>query len=283
MRFADSIRMKLAAGHRAVKLLILINIAAFLLSIFVNLLAYLWQADGSSLLGVFYLPANPGVLLMRPWTLLSHMFFHTGFWHILGNMLWLYFIGTILNDFLPDRRIYHVFLGGGLFGGLLYLISYNVFPVFNEHLALSRLLGASGGVLAIVTATATLVPHYTLRPFNLFNIEMRWIALISIVLDLMAIPQGNPGGHIAHLGGALFGFLYIRTIQGGIRLPRFSLPNLSGKPDERVLKERYQKKQKKNGNKPRQEEVDAILDKISQSGYDSLSSEEKDLLFRASE
>lgn len=282
MRFTDTVRMKLSGGHRAVKLLILLNIAAFLLSVFINLVAYLWQADGSTLLGVFFLPANPGILLMRPWTLVTHIFFHSGFWHILSNMLWLYFIGIILNDFLPDRRIYSVFLGGGLFGGLLYLISFNLLPVFSEQVSVSRLLGASGGVLAIVTATATLVPHYTLRPFNLFNIEMRWIALISIVLDLMAIPQGNAGGHIAHLGGALFGFLYIRTIQGSIRLPRFRLPSFSRKPDERILKERYQKKQKK-AHKPRQEEVDAILDKISQSGYDSLTTDEKELLFRASE
>lgn len=283
MRFFDTLRMKLSGGNRAVKLLILLNLAAFVFSIFVNLLAYLWQADGSSLLGVFFLPANPGVLLMRPWTLLSHMFFHSGIWHILGNMLWLYFIGIILNDFLPDRRIYYVFLGGGLFGGLLYLLSFNIFPVFSAQLAVSRLLGASGGVLAIVTATATLLPHYTLRPFNLFNIQMRWVALISIALDLMAIPQGNAGGHIAHLGGALFGFLYIRTIQGALSFPSIRWPDFSKKPDERHIKHRFHHKNKKQSNKPRQEEVDAILDKISHSGYDSLTTDEKELLFRASE
>lgn len=286
MNLLDQLKYRLSTGHTAIYRLLLIQIGVFIFSAFIKLIAFLWQSDSFLLLKYFYLPANIEAFIIRPWSLMSYMFFHNGFWHLLSNMLWLYFIGNILNDFLPNYRIYRAFIGGGLFGGMLYILSFNLFPVFATSVNGSVLLGASGGVLSVVVATATLLPHYTIRPFNLFNIEMRWIALISIVLDLVSIPNGNSGGHIAHLGGALFGFLFIRYIQGAIRLPQMNWPSWlrRTKPDERQIKNnRKRSKVKNDPNKPRQEEVDAILDKISQSGYDSLSSDEKETLFRASE
>jgi membrane associated rhomboid family serine protease len=292
MNLLEKLKYQLSTGHSAIYRLLLIQGGVFLFSIFVTLIAFFWQANPMVLLKYFYLPADPGAFMMRPWTLLTYMFFHSGFWHILSNALWLYFIGNILNDFLPNRRIYQIFIGGGLFGGLLYIISFNLFPVFSNAIDQSVLLGASGGVLAVVVGAATLTPNYAIRPFNLFNISLKWIALISVLIDLISIPRGNSGGHIAHIGGALFGFLFIRYIQGNITSFNFRWPQwfrtVSSKPDEKQFAKQYRQNRTFAGEKaayekPRQEEVDAILDKISQSGYDSLSKEEKDLLFRASE
>jgi membrane associated rhomboid family serine protease len=242
------------------------------------------------------LPASLSTLLHEPWTLITYMFTHFDFFHILFNLLVFFWFGKILVEFAGNKKVLPVYLLGGIAGGLLYIASYNVFPVFDESVSQARAWGASASVMAIVFAATTLVPDYTMFLFLFGAVRIKWIALGLVLLDLISIPNGNAGGHIAHLGGALFGFLYIKQLQRGRDVGAFinsigdRLANwVRKKPD---LKVTYRRKERstvsssyqhppavKNDN---QTKLDSILDKISQTGYESLSKEEKDFLFRMS-
>lgn len=278
----EKIQYEFYKGNSAIRQIIMINLAAFIFTIFVGVIARLSGFPPEDLLEYFYIPSNIGKLIIRPWTILTNIFFHAGFWHLLGNMILLYFIGRILEDFMDFKKIWKIFLYGGISGALLFVTSYNIFPVFNEVVGYKKLLGASGGVTAILVATGTYLPRYQIRPFGLFNVELRWVALFFVFRDLYMFPvSDNTGGLFAHMGGAIFGLVYVLNLQG-----RITRPNLNQKPffwdrqrDERSRGPIITEKKPK----PNQEEVDAILDKISQSGYDSLSKHEKEILFKASE
>jgi membrane associated rhomboid family serine protease len=278
----EKIQYEFYKGNSAIRQIIMINLAAFIFTVFVGVIARLSGFPPEDLLEYFYIPSNIGKLIIRPWTILTNIFFHAGFWHLLGNMILLYFIGRILEDFMDFKKIWKIFLYGGISGALLFVTSYNIFPVFNEVVGYKKLLGASGGVTAILVATGTYLPRYQIRPFGLFNVELRWVALFFVFRDLYMFPvSDNTGGLFAHMGGAIFGLVYVLNLQG-----RITTPNLNQKPffwdrqrDERSRGPIITDKKPK----PNQEEVDAILDKISQSGYDSLSKHEKEILFKASE
>lgn len=278
----EKIQYEFYKGNSAIRQIIMINLAAFIFTVFVGVIARLSGFPPEDLLEYFYIPSNIGKLIIRPWTILTNIFFHAGFWHLLGNMILLYFIGRILEDFMEFKKIWKIFLYGGISGALLFVTSYNIFPVFNEVVGYKKLLGASGGVTAILVATGTYLPRYQIRPFGLFNVELRWVALFFVFRDLYMFPvSDNTGGLFAHMGGAIFGLIYVLNLQG-----RITRPNLNQKPffwdrqrDERSRGPIITDKKPK----PNQEEVDAILDKISQSGYDSLSKHEKEILFKASE
>jgi len=278
----EKIQYEFYKGNSAIRQIIMINLAAFIFTVFVGVIARLSGFPPEDLLEYFYIPSNIGKLIIRPWTILTNIFFHAGFWHLLGNMILLYFIGRILEDFMEFKKIWKIFLYGGISGALLFVTSYNIFPVFNEVVGYKKLLGASGGVTAILVATGTYLPRYQIRPFGLFNVELRWVALFFVFRDLYMFPvSDNTGGLFAHMGGAIFGLVYVLNLQG-----RITRPNLNQKPffwdrhrDERSRGPIITDKKPK----PDQEEVDAILDKISQSGYDSLSKHEKEILFKASE
>ena len=278
----EKIQYEFYKGNSAIRQIIMINLAAFIFTVFVGVIARLSGFPPEDLLEYFYIPSNIGKLIIRPWTILTNIFFHAGFWHLLGNMILLYFIGRILEDFMDFKKIWKIFLYGGISGALLFVTSYNIFPVFNEVVGYKKLLGASGGVTAILVATGTYLPRYQIRPFGLFNVELRWVALFFVFRDLYMFPvSDNTGGLFAHMGGAIFGLVYVLNLQG-----RITRPNLNQKPffwdrqrDERSRGPIITDKKPK----PNQEEVDAILDKISQSGYDSLSKYEKEILFKASE
>ncbi len=278
----EKIQYEFYKGNSAIRQIIMINLAAFIFTVFVGVIARLSGFPPEDLLEYFYIPSNLGKLIIRPWTILTNIYFHAGFWHLLGNMILLYFIGRILEDFMDFKKIWKIFLYGGISGALLFVTSYNIFPVFNEVVGYKKLLGASGGVTAILVATGTYLPRYQIRPFGLFNVELRWVALFFVFRDLYMFPvSDNTGGLFAHMGGAIFGLVYVLNLQG-----RITRPNLNQKPffwdrqrDERSRGPIITDKKPK----PNQEEVDAILDKISQSGYDSLSKYEKEILFKASE
>ena len=218
------------------------------------------------------------------------MFLHDGFFHILFNMLWLYWLGGLLQEYLGNSKTYQAYFLGGIFGGLIYIISYNIFPVFQNSLPISFALGASAGVLSVLVAAATLLPDYPIMLLFFGEVRLKYIAIFSVLLDFINIPGGNAGGHIAHLGGALFGYLFIKFIYSKSNMPNaldkifdgiFSIFKTKSK-----MKVHY-KNNTTNMNssanrKTNQHDVDAILDKISKSSYESLSQKEKEILFKAS-
>ncbi|CAI8199715.1 MAG: Uncharacterised protein [Bacteroidia bacterium] len=278
----EKIQFEFNKGNSAIRQIIMINLGAFIFTVFVGVIARLSGFAPEELLTYFYIPSNLGKLIIRPWTLLTNIFFHAGFWHLLGNMILLYFIGRILEDFMDFKKIWKIFLYGGISGAMLFVISYNIFPVFNEVVGYKKLLGASGGVTSILVATGTFLPRYQIRPFGLFNVELRWVALFFVFRDLYMFPvSDNTGGLFAHIGGAIFGLIFILNLQGKITKPNLNQTSFfwDKKRDERMRGPIITDKKPK----PNQDEIDAILDKISQSGYDSLSKNEKDVLFKASE
>ncbi|MGE5383573.1 MAG: rhomboid family intramembrane serine protease [Omnitrophica WOR_2 bacterium] len=298
-------RMKIFFTRReALSRIILINIIIWLVIALIRNLAFLFSSPeaGSSglykeylseyLLSLFALPANVNVFIARPWTIISYMFLHFEFLHILFNMLWLYWFGVIFAQYLSQRQLLGTYLFGGIIGGLFYILAYNMFPVFDLARGHALALGASASVLAIVVAISFYVPNYTINLFLLGPIKIKYIALITVAMDLLMINNGNAGGHLAHLGGALWGFAYIKM------LPHFDPTKIfSIFSQENVSKYKSSRKRKfkvQYGKPPvsdedfnlqkkeKQQKIDKILDKISQSGYNSLTKEEKELLFSSS-
>lgn len=273
-------------------ILIIVNVAMWLLMLLFPIVDYLYALpDGAAREGWYdwlALSSEWSVVLRRPWTLLTYMFLHSGLWHILFNMLMLYFGGTMCCRYLGGRRMGWIYFIGGVVGGLLYLVVYNLFPVGRTQV--SVLLGASAAVLAVFVAVAAYVPNQEVGLWlvRTFTVKMKWIAVGLVVLDLLTMPSGNAGGHISHLGGALSGWLYVvvmRWMSNRKRGGGHKWLNLD------FLKKRT-KKSRDEGRRPltdeeynrrraeEQKRVDAILDKISKHGYEALSKSEKEFLFR---
>jgi membrane associated rhomboid family serine protease len=240
------------------------------------------------------LPASFGELVYRPWTIITYMFLHIDIFHILFNMLWLYWFGKIFLGYLKPRQLLSTYLLGGIAGGLLYMIAYNTFPVFSDTLFLSKALGASASVMAIVTAISFYVPNYTIHLLFLGRIKILYLAIALFVIDFFMIRSSNSGGHIAHIGGALWGFAFAYYYRRGkdigkmfhIDLKKFVKPFMKEKkkPFKNVYSnERPMTDEEYNKARAQQEKkIDEILDKISKSGYESLTTEEKDMLFNSS-
>lgn len=280
MGLLQDIQYNFTKDNSAIRKLIIINVSIFLLFNVLNLF-------DSELINKFVgsLKMEPELhhFLSKPWSLFTYMFLHNGIFHLIGNMLWLYFLGGILQDMMGNRAVNRIFIAGGISGALLYMLLFSIVPKFaNQGLPM---VGASGGITAIIVAAATLVPNYEIRPFGLFSISLKWIALIKIFFDIAGLGDGvNDGGQLAHLGGAALGYFYIKYNWNNINL---TLPQLFRKKPKKKLRYTVNKSAKsspaKSNKKPRPEDVDMILDKISNSGYDSLSKEEKETLFRASD
>jgi membrane associated rhomboid family serine protease len=295
MKLWEDFKYQFNKGDSALRKTLIIMGVVFLFTVLVDIIAkFTVNPEVSDFLQYFVLRSNIGVTLIRPWTLITNIYMHGGFFHLIGNALWLFFIGRVFLEYNNNKRFFTVFIGGGIAGGLLYMISYNLFDAFAEIVGVSSLLGASGGVTAIIIGAAVLLPFYEFRPFGLFTIQLRWIAIIRLATDFISLPDlDNTGGTLAHLGGALFGFLYMKHVKGDLNIPVFDMklkwPKwFNRKPKMNIDERKYYKK--KTGNptsappeNPNQAEIDAILDKISQSGYNSLSQTEKDKLFKASQ
>lgn len=221
-------------------------------------------------------PASFNELPAKFWTIFTYMFVQKDFFHILFNMLWLYWLGQIFMDFLNKKQFIFTYLSGGIAGATLYLLAYNLIPVFAEGASKSILLGSSASVMAIVVATATLVPDYTIRLLFFGNVKLKYLALAYFLLDILSMSGANPGGSIAHIGGAIMGFFFIKQLQAGNDFSKF----FEKKSKLKVVKNTTSKNSKNDF--ADQAIIDSILDKISKSGYESLSKEEKEQLFKAS-
>jgi len=227
------------------------------------------------------LPSYLPKLLTRFWTPITYMFIHSGFFHILFNMLWLYWMGQIFEEFLGEKRTVGLYLLGGLAGAFLYVASYNIFPAFTQSglVLVSSAVGASAAVMAIVVGAATIAPDYTIVFMFIGPVKLKWLVLVFLVIDYLGITGPNAGGEISHIGGAIFGFIYVRQLQRG----RDMVGAISGLFKSRSkLKVVANNNNKSSADTPRQDEIDRILDKISKNGYESLSKQEKEILFRAS-
>lgn len=258
-------------------LLMGVNILVFLIINLIALAEFL-STGQSPIAGIITKALSvPSALTDLPskfWTIITYMFVQRDFFHILFNLLWLYWMGIIFMDFLNKRQFYFTYIFGGILGAATYLIAYNTIPAFTN--LSSFLLGSSASVMAIVIATATLVPDYTLRLLLFGTVKLKYLALAYFVLDIIGMGGGNPGGSIAHIGGAIAGFIFIKQLQSGRDLSNI----LKRKPKLKVVKNSPNYSTGKA--EPDQETIDNILDKISKSGYDSLSKSEKEQLFKAS-
>ena len=237
-------------------------------------------------------PADPECLLYRPWTLFTYMFTQFDFLHLLFNMLWLYWFGSFFLNHFSQRQLTGVYVWGGLSGALLYIVAYNVFPYFDQITRLSSwAIGASASVMAIVFSVCTYLPRHKVYIFLLGPVKLIYLALFTALIDLLGIQYGNAGGHIAHLGGALFGWLFTLSIRRNRDLASGMAYLLEGihrlfAPRNR-MRVKFKKQvsdmndQEYNAYKKRQENrINGILDKISKSGYESLTREEKEILFK---
>jgi membrane associated rhomboid family serine protease len=281
--------------------LILVNIGFWLLVKIANVLFFLFQHPGPNPANIWFLhffaiPASMPSLGLVPWTIFTYMFLHFDFWHILFNMFWLFWFGKIFVEFLKPLQLLQTYIFGGLAGAFFYVASYNLFPVFQPYLPISYALGASASIMAIVTAISFYVPGYSINLLFLGRVKILYIAIILFIFDFFAIPGDNSGGHIAHIGGALWGFVYVlvaKNRSGNLfsgNLPGWlknmvSIFSRSGnktasfsKNGSRPLTDEEYNLQKKE----HQQRIDEILEKISKGGYESLSKSEKEILFKSS-
>lgn len=271
--------------------LIYVNLAVFLIVKITQVILFLFNADPLSyslVIRNLAVPAEFPALIRKPWTIITYMFLHDGFLHILFNILWLYWFGRIFLEYLDGKKLVGVYLLGGFSGALFYMIAFNFLPAFENILSSSIALGASASVLAIVIAISVYVPNYTIYLLFLGPVKLKYIALVTILIDIISIAGSNAGGHIAHLGGALFGWYYIQRYRRGKDITKGINSILDAfftwlKP-RRNIKVTYKRTPSDHEfNRQRvqnQEVIDKILEKISRSGYDSLTKEEKELLFR---
>ena len=282
MTFWNNINYKIAALQSRLVLLIGVNIVVYLAVNVPAIIEWLFfRSDNIAAFSKYYLslPASLPQLLHRFWTPVTYMFMHDRIFHILFNMLWLYWFGQIFEEFLGKKRTVGLYLLGGLAGGALFIAAYNIFPAFADVRNGSTVVGASASVMAIVVGAATIAPNYTIMLFFLGPVKLKWIALFYVVIDFLSISGANAGGEIAHLGGAMLGFFYVRQVQKGNDWIAGIVSIFKKKPH---LKVASTNRDKAMSSRPRQDEVDAILDKISKSGYENLSKHEKEVLFRAS-
>ncbi len=276
--------------------LIIINVVVFLvlgvLMVVSNLsgLEWLFRVPYNQ----FSIPPSFGEFLTRPWTIITYAFAHSlnGILHILFNMLIFFWFSKLILEFLGNNRVISLYVLGALAGGIAYLLVYNFVPYYqNQITGVSGMVGASAAVYATVVGAAVFMPNYTMYLMFFGPVRIKYIAGFYVVLSFLGSTGGNAGGNIAHLGGALAGWLYISQLKSGNDLGAWVISFIDwvksffvASPNIKVTHRKAEKTTTKRSSstKTEQEEIDAILDKISQSGYDSLSKDEKQKLFNAS-
>lgn len=291
MGIADEIKQSFKNGSYLTRL-IYINIAIWLVIRLIYVIFVLSGTSGFQFVEWLSLPSSPKLIITRPWTLVTYMFLHFDFLHILFNMLWLFWFGRIFLEYHNQRKLLSTYLLGGLAGGLIYIIAYNLFPAFQDTVANAQLMGASASVIAIMIAIAVFVPNHVVHLVFIGPVKIKWIVLVSIFSYIIGLGGDNAGGEFAHLGGAFWGWLYMSQLLKGrdlggwfeqlldtiftITKRRSRMKVKYGKINTSETSDyNYNKNKKKQ-----QEDINKILDKIGKSGYDSLTKEEKEMLFK---
>lgn len=287
MSIADEIKESFRKGSVLTRL-IYVNIGVFVIIRLIYVLYFLMSRD-FVLLNWLALPADVNTLAARPWTLISYMFVHFDFLHILFNVLWLYWIGKIFLFYFDPKKLLGIYFLGGISGGLFYLAAYNLFPAFADVVPVSQLIGASASVIAIITAVAVWAPNHPINLLFIGQVRMKYLALFAIILYVISIAGSNAGGNLAHVGGALFGLLFAVAYRKNTDLTRWFNSLVEAVAKLFKPKTHVKVSYRSTGNTEfdynrqrnvKQEEINQVLDKISKSGYDSLTKEEKELLFK---
>lgn len=266
--------------------IIVLNIVFFIIPFFIQTLLYLFKLPSSTFSSWFHLLPSFSEVLFRPWTLFTYSFLHASFSHILWNMLLLYYTSQMYLNLFSEHQFLKNYILGVLVGGLFFLIGYNLFPVFEG--IYPPLVGASAGVMAVLIFVATYTPNQEIR-LLFINVKLQYIGIALVLIDILQIPYSNAGGRLAHLGGAFIGYLYATQLKQGTDIGSFldriwsyfnTLTKPSAVKNMRTV-HRTQKTVKRKPSPTNQQKIDAILDKISTSGYESLKQEEKDFLFQS--
>lgn len=282
MPILDDLKFQYKTGG-VVQKLIFWNIGVFVLSL---ILFYKFVGGYFLFPNWLKLTSNLQELVFKPWTLISYMFLHSGFMHLLFNLIVLHFSGRLFSTFFTERQLFGLYLLGGIFSGIVFVLIYSLFGVS------ATLVGASGAIMSILIATAVYAPYMDVRLALIGTVKLWHVAAVIVIIDLLQLPIENTGGHIAHLAGAFFGFLYVKFLQNGNDMSKpisnfqdwiISISKKKKKtPFKKVHKNSNATSFKNANNKDvNQKKIDDILDKISQSGYDSLTKEEKEFLFKA--
>jgi membrane associated rhomboid family serine protease len=285
MEILADIKQTFREGSALTKL-IYVNLGVFVLIMLTGVFFFL-AARQNTLAEWLSVPSDLNTLLHRPWTLITYMFTHTGFLHILFNLLGLYWFGKIFLYRLDGEKLLSVYLMGGIAGAVFYIAAYNIFPAFENVSGL--LLGASASVYAILVAIAVYDPNMELHLSFIGTFRLKYVALFYVLLSIISISVSNPGGNIAHLGGAAWGWFFISQLGKRRDMGSWIEKLMRGlavlfKPKSKLKvsykqasRNDYEYNRMKNAE---QEEINRILEKIAQSGYDSLTKSEKELLFK---
>lgn len=302
----DDFRSEFTKPNNVLAQLILVNVVVFLILLIAKIVFMIAEADYwyGFIRQQLVIPAPATEFIRKPWTLLTYFFTQTDPFHILYNMLGLYWFGRLVDEYLGARRLLGLYVLGGIAGGLLYLAMYNLIPYFMQRTPTGGMLGASGAFFSVAVGAATLLPNYSFHLLFFGPVRIKYIAFFLIVVSLAGLGGENSGGQMAHLGGAVMGYIFIKLLQNGTDLGRPIYWLMDGwqsltrpKP---AVKVSYRQRSSTPANAttyaaagstatgssvtmPDEAEIDQILDKISRSGYESLSREEKQKLFKASQ
>jgi len=298
IRLWADIRDTFIRGNNAVAQIITINVAVFAVDLLFRILFRFSESSSriyDTVTNYVNLPGAFSKFIYQPYSIITYAFMHAGFIHIVFNMLGLYWFGQIVREYIGNRRVWPIFLMGSIAGGLLYLLCYNTIPALQGVSGTTYLLGASAGVLALVVAAATLVPDNQIFLMIIGPVPLKFVAFFYVLLAMAGLAYGsNFGGDVAHLGGAAFGFLFVKQLQKGNDWSNILNRLFDGvvhifkprNPSQGKMKvhsvNTANRKAPIQPSVDTQKRLDEILDKISASGYDALSSDEKEFLFNYS-
>ena len=286
MTFKEQLNIRIHQLNSAEKL-ILINVVCFVLPMLIKTVLFLFNISSTNFFNWFELSASWIDLPTKPWSIITYSFLHSGFFHLFWNMYLLFFSSKLFLNLFPSNTFFNVYFLGVVVGGITFILSYTFFPVFQNSSPV--MIGASAGVMAVFIFMSTYSPDLEIR-LILFNVKLRYLGIAFLLLDIVQIPYGNAGGHLAHLGGAILGFYYVKQLKNGKDIGKpfknfiDKIINIfRRKPKMRTVykREKSQKIKKKVSDAgEKQKRIDRILDKISVSGYESLTQAEKDFLFK---
>ena len=280
MSFINNLKHRVELLNIAEKI-ILLNVIIFIIPFFIKTFFFLFNIESFDL--IYWLKLSPDILtfIFTPWTIITYGFIHGSISHILWNMILLYFSSRFFLNLFSAQKFLNTYFLGIILGGIIFLFSFSIFPVFKNSYA--NLIGSSAGVMSVLIFVCTYSPEQEIR-IIFFNLKLKYLGIALVLIDIIQIPSGNAGGNLAHLGGSLFGFIYANQLKNGNDIGLFfekflfSFYKFFKKPVK--LKTVHKNKNPNQTSIDKQKRVDDILDKISNSGYDSLSKEEKDFLFK---